>query len=351
MHDSMPFDLLSTVTYGGCSAKIPAAVLSGALKDLRQPSDDRLLVDISTHDDAGVFRISDDTALIQTTDFFPPVCSDPKTFGRIAAANALSDVYAMGGKALTALNIVCFPSRKIPLEALAEILAGGLEKVVEAGAVMTGGHTIDDFPPKYGLAVTGIIHPDRIITNAAAQPGDHLLLAKPLGTGVIIAGKRLGEVSDADYTGALNSMQQLNMRAAEVMQRFNVRCATDVTGFGLLGHAYKMAESSGVTFQIKSTAIPFLPGAYDLVETGCIPGASFRNQEFVEQWVKFEAGVDYNRKMLMLDAQTSGGLLMCIPGGASTGKVLAELHDAGYPQAAYIGEVAAKGTAAIQVYG
>jgi selenide,water dikinase len=346
----MTFDLLSTVTYGGCSAKIPAALLASALKNLRQPHDDRLLVDISTHDDAGVFKISDEIALIQTTDFFPPVCSDPRIFGRIAAANALSDVYAMGGTALTALNIVCFPSQKIPLEVLAEILSGGLDKVIEAGAVMAGGHTIDDFPPKYGLAVTGIVHPNRIITNAAARPGDRLILAKPLGTGVIIAGKRLGEVSNADYGASLDSMQQLNKAGAEVMQRFNVRCATDVTGFGLLGHALKMAEGSGTGIIIDSTAVPLLNGAYDLAESGCIPGACFRNQEFVEPQVSFAKSVDYYRKMLMLDAQTSGGLLMCIPENASVKTVLDELNSGGFPSAALIGQVVERGAVAIEVH-
>jgi selenide, water dikinase len=337
----MEFDLLSTVTYGGCSAKIPAKQLEAALGHLTQPHDERLLVDISTHDDAGVFKINSETALIQTTDFFPPVCSDPRTFGRIAAANSLSDVYAMGGNALTALNIVCFPSTKIPLEVLAEMLAGGLEKVTEAGAVMAGGHTIDDFPPKYGLAVTGVVHPDRIITNAAARAGDTLILTKPLGVGVIIAGKRLGDVNDADYAAALDSMQQLNKAGAEIMQRYNVRCATDVTGFGLLGHAMKMAEASGVTFRFNSSAVPLLSGAYDLVENGCIPGACFRNQEFVEEQLKVAKGVDYNRKMLMLDAQTSGGLLMCVPEGVD-GSILDDLHTAGHPAAAVIGSVVEK---------
>ncbi len=345
----MKFDLLSTVTYGGCSAKIPAKQLEAALGHLTQPYDERLLVDISTHDDAGVFKINSETALIQTTDFFPPVCSDPRTFGRIAAANSLSDVYAMGGSALTALNIVCFPSTKIPLEVLAEMLAGGLEKVTEAGAVMAGGHTIDDFPPKYGLAVTGAVHPDRIITNAAARAGDTLILTKPLGVGVIIAGKRLGEVNDADYAGALDSMQQLNKLGAEIMQRYNVRCATDVTGFGLLGHAMKMAEASGATFRFASSAVPLLSGAYDLTDGGCIPGACFRNQEFVEEQLTVAKGVDYNRKMLMLDAQTSGGLLMCIPAGVDTGSILDDLHKAGHPAAAVIGSVVKKEAVALVV--
>jgi selenide,water dikinase len=345
----MPFDLLTTVIYGGCSAKLPAAQLAEALKHLPVSKDPRLLVDISTHDDAGVFKISDDIALIQTNDFFPPVCSDPRTFGRIAAANALSDVYAMGGTALTALNIVCFPSQKIPLEALSDMLAGGQDKVAEADAVIVGGHTIDDFPPKYGLAVTGIVHPDRIITNAAARAGDHLILTKPLGTGVIIAGKRLGEADEHSYAAALASMELLNKNGAAVMQRYNVKCATDITGFGLLGHATKMAQASRVTFLIRSREVPLLPGAYAFAEAGYLPGACFRNQEFTDPSVEFTKGIDYTRRMLLFDAQTSGGLFLCVPQGTDAGEIVQELRQCGYPDAAVIGEAVAKRTAAIVV--
>jgi len=193
-----PYDLLSTVEYGGCSAKLSANDLSAALADLPKTPHKNLLVDIETHDDAGVYKINDEYALIQTTDFFPPVCSDPYEFGQIAAANALSDVYAMGGEVLTALNIVAFPA-KAPLEVLKEILRGGIEKVIEAGGIMMGGHTIVDDIPKYGLAVTGWIHPNRIITNAAAKPGDVLILTKPIGAGIIMAGKRIGEISIEKY--------------------------------------------------------------------------------------------------------------------------------------------------------
>ena len=344
----MSFDLLSTVEYGGCSAKLPAQKLSEALKDLPKIVNERLLVGIETHDDAGVYKLTDDLAIILTTDFFPPVCSDPFEFGQIAAANALSDVFAMGGKAIAALNLCMFPSEKIPLDVLREILRGGLQKIEEAGAVVAGGHTIDDYPPKYGLAVTGIVHPDKIVTNDKARPGDILILTKPVGAGVIIAGKRIGEVSDADYRACLDNMKLLNKAGAEIMQEFKVRCATDITGFGLLGHGLKMAQASNVTLEIDSTAVPVLSGAYELAENGCLPGAAFRNQEFVEQDCLFEKDVDYSMKMLCLDAQTSGGLLMCIP-EVRADELKMVLIDKGYQRTDIVGRVRKKGEKSVVV--
>jgi len=334
----MPFDLLTTVEYGGCSAKLSASKLAEVLKDLPTPRHGRLLVGIETHDDAGVYKLTDDIALIQTVDFFPPICSDPYEFGQIAAANALSDVYAMGGTPITAMNLMMFPSNKIPLEVLAEILKGGLQKVIESGAVIVGGHTIDDYPPKYGLSVTGIIHPNRIITNAQAHPGDKLVLAKPIGTGVIVAGKRIDEARPEDYQAALDSMKQLNKNGALVMQESGVRCATDVTGFGLLGHALKMAQGSAVTIRIHAEAVPFLSGAFELADKGCIPGAAFRNREFIADYCGFGPSVDYTRKMLLCDAQTSGGLFMCVA-PKTAGDIVEKLKAAGYSHAAEVGEV------------
>jgi selenide,water dikinase len=333
----MDFDLLSTVEYGGCSAKLPAAELGRALAGLPSTPHENLLVGIDTHDDAGVYRISDELALIQTTDFFSPVCSNPYEFGQIAAANALSDVYAMGGKVLTALNIVAFPAN-VPLEILREILRGGIEKVKEAGGVILGGHTIVDEVPKYGLAVTGTIHPDKIITNAAAKPGDVLILTKPVGAGIIMAGKRIGEVEAAQYQVVLDSMKQLNAGGAAVMQKYGVRCATDVTGFGLAGHAMKMAVGSGVTIRLDSDRVPVFEGTAELLEMGCIPGACFRNLEYVETDLDVEKAVSYERQMLMMDAQTSGGLLMCCD-PANVSEMLQDLAGAGYPKSAVIGEV------------
>jgi len=338
--ESMSFDLLTTVEYGGCSAKLPAAKLYELLRDFPKPSHPDLLVGLDTHDDAGVYRISDDVALIQTVDFFPPICSDAYEFGQIAAANALSDIYAMGGRPLTALNLMMFPEDRIPIEVYREILLGGHDKVAEAGAVIVGGHTISDWPPKYGLAVTGVVHPDRIVTNALARPGDILILTKPIGSGAIVAGQRLKMADPSSYRGALEGMKTLNHLAAELMQEFGVRCATDITGFGLIGHAMQMANASGVTLRIDCGSVPLLEGAYSLIDSGCIPGAAFRNQDYTEKDCDFGA-VDYNTRMLMLDAQTSGGILMAVP-PSSAATILKRLLNEGSPAAATIGEALPK---------
>jgi selenide,water dikinase len=306
------FDLLSTIENGGCSAKLPAGLLSEVLSKLPRSTDPRLLVDVDTHDDAGVYKISEDLALIFTTDFFPPVCSDAYEFGEIAAANALSDVYAMGGNPLIALNLMMFSQEKIPLEVFGEILSGGQHKVSEAGALVVGGHTIDDHPPKFGLAVLGTIHPDKLITNAGALPGDLLVFTKSLGTGALVSGMKNGICSQTDYRRALEQMKHLNRKGAELAVKYGVSSMTDITGFGLAGHAMKMAEASQVSFRMRTVQIPLLPGAYQVFEKGSIPGATFRNLEFTGSQVHFTRGVDYNLKMLMHDAQTSGGLLMSV---------------------------------------
>lgn len=334
------FDLLSLAEYGGCSAKLPARALVEALSDLPETLHPNLLVGTETHDDAGVYKITDDIALIQTTDFFPPMCSDPFEFGQIAAANALSDVYAMGGEVLTALNIVAFPTN-VPLKVLKEILKGGIEKVKESGGVMAGGHTIVDETPKYGLAVTGKVHPGRIITNSAARPGDVLILTKPIGAGVVMAGRRIGEVGDPEYQVVLESMKQLNREGSRIMQHFNIKCATDITGFGLAGHSLKMAMGSHVTIEIEAQKVPFFEGAYDLIEMGCIPGACFRNLEFVENDCEFGSSLSYNHKMLMMDAQTSGGLLICC-NEAEVDSMIDNLVLSGYSKTAVIGRVKEK---------
>ncbi|MDR3630971.1 MAG: selenide, water dikinase SelD [Desulfocapsaceae bacterium] len=336
-----PFDLLQTVEQGGCSAKLPAQLLDTLVKGIPVLNRKELLVGSDTHDDAAVWKVDADTAIISTTDFFPPLCSDPFEFGQIAAANALSDVFAMGGTAIMALNLVMFPSSKIDIAVLKEILLGGADKVAEAGAALAGGHTIDDYPPKYGLAVTGTVHPDRIITNRRALPGEVLVLAKPIGTGTIIAGQRIGKVSAAHYQAALDGMKVLNGKGAEVMQAHGIRCATDITGFGLLGHICEMAVGSAVTIRIAGTAVPLLERAYDLTDMGCIPGASFRNLRYVDSLVHFSRGLDYNLKMLLVDAQTSGGLLLCCP-PEQVGAITCALQSAGYPASAAIGRVEQK---------
>lgn len=274
--------------------------------------------------------------MIQTTDFFPPNCSDPYEFGQIAAANSLSDVYAMGGKPITALNLMMFPEEQISLDVYTEILQGGNDKVVEAGAVIVGGHTINDYPPKYGLSVTGIVHPTKIITNAKAEPGDILILTKPIGSGIIVAGQKLGEVSKENYQNALDYMKLLNDIASEIMQEYDVKAATDITGFSFLGHALKMAQASDVSFSIRSRDIPLLKGSYDLADLGCFPGACFRNQSYIERNCSFQ-NVDYNLKMLMFDAQTSGGILMCVK-PPDVDRALKKLREI-YPQTNVVGEV------------
>ncbi|MCD4709847.1 MAG: selenide, water dikinase SelD [Bacteroidales bacterium] len=306
------FDLLSTIEYGGCSAKLPAGLLSEVLSKLPVATDPNLLVDVDTHDDAGVYKINDETALIFTTDFFPPICSDGYEFGEIAAVNSLSDVYAMGGTPLMALNLMMFSQEKIPLDVFGEILKGGQDKVSEAGALIVGGHTIDDHPPKYGLAVVGTVHPDQLITNAGAKPNEILVLTKSIGTGALVSGEKNGLCSKNDYRRALKQMKHLNRHGAAMAVKYGVSSMTDITGFGLAGHAMKMAEASGVSFRIRTLQIPLFPGAYQVYEKGSIPGATFKNLEFTGQHAHCTSRVDYNLKMLVHDAQTSGGLLMTV---------------------------------------
>jgi len=341
------FDLLKLVDQGGCSAKLSAKELNKALADLPKITNENVLVDIETHDDGGVYKIRDDYALIQTTDFFPPVCSGAYDFGQIAAANALSDIYAMGGQVLTALNLVLFPAN-MEMSILKEILKGGQDKVMESGGVLMGGHTIANDIPTYGLAVTGWVHPDKIVTNDQAEAGDVLILTKPLGSGVVISGKKNDLVDDDVYQTAIDNMKHLNAKGAEVMSRYNIKTATDITGFGLLGHALKMADGSGVSMKIDATNVPAMDKILDLIELGCIPGAAFRNKEFAEDQCDFAPSVDYNHKMLLYDAQTSGGLLMSAK-PKDVDNIINELKVNGYPVSAVVGEVLARSNKSIFV--
>lgn len=336
----MKIDLLTTVESGGCSAKLNPKDLEALLQVIPKSTDPNLLVDIDTHDDAAVYKINEDTAIITTTDFFPPICSDPYEFGQIAAANSLSDVYAMGGKPLTALNIMMYPSVTLPLEGYSEILRGGYDKAAEAGCLIVGGHSIEDYPPKYGLAVTGTVHPDRVITNANAQPGDILILTKPIGSGILVAGHKLELSEKDDYQCALDNMKLLNSNGAELMQKYSCRAATDVTGFSLAGHALKMALASKVSIRIDSEKVPLLNGALALADSGCIPCAAFRNEDYVKDLTHFSDMMNYSKRMLMLDAQTSGGLLICAK-KEYAGQLLQELKNV-YPYSAVIGEVTAR---------
>lgn len=317
------------------------------LCQLKKPNDPCLLVGIETADDAGVYQINETTALIQTLDFFTPIVDDPYLFGQIAAANSLSDVYAMGGKPLTAMNIVAFPIGCLPPEVLGDILAGGQDKVMEAGAVIVGGHTIDDKEPKYGLSVTGIVHPDQIWTNAGAQPGDQLIVTKGIGTGVLATAAR-AEMFPEGVAAAIHSMSTLNRTAAEVARNYTVHACTDITGFGLLGHVYEMALGSGVFIKLQASAIPLLPDAAEAASMGLIPAGAYTNREYLKT-ITILPHVPINIQDLCFDPQTSGGLLLSVPSNVAEA-LLKDLQQAGILQAAIIGEVLQKGRGEIHVY-
>lgn len=261
-----------------------------------------------------MFRLDRSRALVQTVDFFTPIVDDPYLYGQIAAANALSDVFAMGGRPLTALNIVGVPEDTVPPKVLARILRGGAAKAKEAGCVVLGGHTIKNPEPIYGLAVTGIVNPQRLITNAAARPGEVLVLTKPLGTGIITTGIKRGICPPALATRTIHSMRQLNSVGAELSERGWVRAGTDVTGFGLLGHLGALCRASGVGIELCASALPVLGlGVWDLIARDCVPGGTRNNLKAAETWTDFASGVTVEQRVLLADAQTSGGLLLCVP--------------------------------------
>ena len=304
--------------------------------------DAALLVGAKTFDDAAVYRLSDQLALVQTVDFFTPVVDDPYDFGRIAAANAFSDVYAMGGRPLTALNIVCFPSGVLPLEYLGRILEGGAETARLAGATIVGGHTIDDPEPKYGMAVTGLVTPGEELTNAAAVPGDLLVLTKPLGTGIVATAIKQGKASTQAVLAATASMAALNKGGAEVARRYGVRALTDITGFGLLGHLTEMCRASGVAAEVWFDRLPVLPAAVPLVQADVVPGGTRRNLEYVQPWTDFDVALQPWQRLLAADAQTSGGLVLSVP-VTRVDDVLRGLNEEGTPAAAIVGRVGEAG--------
>ena len=271
-----------------------------------------LLVGLNPADDAAVYRLGPDQALIVTTDFFTPVVDTPYEYGAIAAANSLSDVYAMGGRPVLALNIVAFPPQ-LPPEILTEILRGGAEKAREAGVVIAGGHTVQDKEPKYGLAAIGLVHPDRMMTKTGARPGDWLVLTKPLGTGVITTAGKQEKAKPEHLAGAIEWMSRLNDRACALAQEFSVRGATDITGYGLLGHALEMAEASGVGLEIDLKAVPLMEGAKEYAAAWLFPGGTHDNRAYFGPRVKSAAGIAEPDLMLLFDSQTSGGLLLCVP--------------------------------------
>lgn len=291
--------------------------LTTMLATLRIPPQAQVLVGLAEGDDAAVYQLNSDTALVQTVDFFPPIVDDPYTYGAIAAANALSDVYAMGGKPLLALAIAAFPD-DLDQAVMSAVLQGGIDKAAEAGVAVVGGHTVSDREPKYGLCVTGTIDPRRIITKAGAKPGDRLLISKPLGTGVITTAAKRNTVTATDLATAIDSMLALNRQIAELMIRVDIHAATDVTGYGLLGHAGEIARQSKVALHITADAVPFLPGAIAYAEAGMIPGGLRRNLDFATAFTTFAPTVPSIYQLLLADPQTSGGLLIAAPPHAAT---------------------------------
>jgi selenide,water dikinase len=334
------FRLTDRARAAGCAGKFGPADLSKVLAALPQPSHPDLLVGTSTSDDAGVFRLTPDLAIVQTVDFFAPIVDDAFTFGQVAAANALSDVYAMGGEPCTALNVAAFP-RDLPLEILGDILRGGIEKAREAGCVVLGGHTLVDEEIKFGMAVTGTIHPDRIWRNVGARPGDVLVLTKPLGTAIVTtAAKRGAEIPEA-LAAAERSMTTLNAAAAKALRAFQVHACTDITGFSLLGHGYEMAHGSDVRLIIDSAALPLLPRARELAASGISTGGCQRNRDWLADKVEVTSTVPPELVELAFDPQTSGGLLVAIPEREAP-RVIEALTAANTLASKAIGSVAAR---------
>ncbi len=310
-----PFRLTDLTDCGGCAAKLGADLLADALSglgaDAAAVADPALIAGLTPPDDAAAYRVSDDLAIIGTLDFFPPLVDDPRTFGEIAAANALSDVFAMGGRVLFALSIAAFPE-ELPRDVLAEIFAGASSKVREAGGTLAGGHTIRDPEPKYGLAVVGAAHPDKLLRKGGAQPGDVLVLTKRLGTGVLVSGGRQGKTSAEDLASAIEGMRTLNRAASEVLVARGVRGATDITGFGLLGHGLEMARASGTRFIFDSDVLPTLPGAMELAAAGVETGGAAHNRRFVAPYLTVTNVVPAESVTIAHDPQTSGGLLAAV---------------------------------------
>ncbi len=335
-----PVRLTTLSAAGGCSAKIGQADLAAVLGGLVGPAPADLLVGAGSGDDAAVYRLAPDLAVVATCDFFPPPVDDPEDYGAIATANALSDVYAMGGEPLLLLNLVGFDLAALGAPLLGRILDGGAAIAAEAGCAVAGGHSIRSAEPLFGCAVVGRVHPDRVVTNVGARPGDRLYLTKPLGTGVVLSAHKLQVVPAPVLAAAVASMRRLNRVAAAAMVDAGVHAATDVTGFGLLGHAHRLALESGVGLRLRVGALPLLPGVRELVAAGCLPGGSRRNQELAAGFTEGVASVPGDLWALACDAQTSGGLLVALPAEAGAA------WRAAVPGAVEIGEVVAADAAA-----
>jgi len=340
---------LTAYTHGlGCACKLRPQQLEKILAALPVPNDPSLLVGTDTADDAAVYRLTDELAVVQTVDFFTPIVDDPYHFGAISAANSLSDIYAMGARPLFALNIVGFPSNRLPMRVLEEILRGALDKASEAGIHVVGGHTVDDTEPKFGLAVTGVVHPDRLLRNNTARPGDVLILTKPLGVGIISTAAKRGVADAGDVRTAVEVMSELNRTAGELLIESNANACTDITGFGLLGHLHEMSAGSSVDVEVSAGAVPVLPAAARFAGAGIVPGGTLNNLEHVKQHVHFADEIPRVTQILLADAQTSGGLLASLPEDGVE-SLLRALQERGIDGAAKIGRVLGKGTGTIHV--
>jgi selenide, water dikinase len=328
--------LTQNVKAAGCAAKLGPADLAQILHNLPTFHHPDVIVGTETNDDAGVFRLRDDLAIVNTVDFFTPIVDDPFIFGQIAATNAISDIYAMGAEPRTALNIVGFPRSTLDIEVLGEILRGGGEKAREAGVVVIGGHSIIDDEVKYGMAITGEIHPDRVIRNVGIQPGDALVLTKPLGTGIITTALKQRRVVQESIDAAVASMTTLNGTAAKIMRNFSVHACCDVTGFALLGHSQEMAAGSDVTIVLESTSLPLLPGAVDLAGEGHLTGGCKRNRDYLQDKIAVESSVRAGLVEIGFDPQTSGGLLIALP-TVEARRLVAELQASGVTASTIIG--------------
>lgn len=340
--------LTEMVSCSGCAAKLSAKMLAEALGRLPvQPTNENVLVGFDTADDAGVYRLRDDLALVQTVDFFTPIVDDPYNYGRIAALNSINDVWAMAGTPITALAITCFPKEGVDPAILGEMMRGGLETLIANGVALLGGHSVDSQQIMFGYSVTGLIDPSKVATNAGARPGDVIILTKPIGTGVISAGIKSAKASEAAAAGSLATMLMAGKYAAEAMREFAVKGATDVTGFSLLGHAWEMAKASKVTISIDPAAVPLLSGALELAAAGVITGADRTNREYVGDDIEIDASVSKELRRLLYDPQTAGGML--ISSVEDRAEVLLRRLQVNYPAAEVIGRVTERASHSIIV--